>query len=137
MLVGLCSSGVAAHSVTSNPSGTWKRSSGIRVGCSAAAWAGTAWPAAIDGGPNACSGTIADSTSTIITVSTDTVSRGIWLSLIVGRREAGRGADVTEAGTSGVDRYALKRRRRFYSRIARSGVPPGEKTWAGRLAVSK
>src|SRR5262249_5524983 len=40
MLVGLCSIGVEAQTVISNPSGSWKSSSGTRIGACGAVWNG-------------------------------------------------------------------------------------------------
>ena len=86
MFVGLCNKGDAAHSVTSNPSGSWNRSRGT-----CGYWAAGAWPACVGGGPKACCGATAVSISTRIAFSSERADRRINLpSVISSRSAAGR-----------------------------------------------
>ena len=74
---------MAAHSVTSNPSGTWNRSSGIRTGWSVGCLTGLH-----RGRPERLLGAAGVSTRMSITVRADKVSRGICVPLIVERLAA-------------------------------------------------
>src|SRR3954469_4680274 len=87
MLVGLCSMGVSAHSVTSKPSGTLNSSSGTCVtvtvctgcGCGGGAPPGGA-PAGGGGGccgADACCGTTAASIRTIVRITGDELRWGM------------------------------------------------------------